>query len=43
MALMTAVITAERLAPAGHRIARLTGALAVAAGLLLVGRAAGVV
>jgi predicted metal-binding membrane protein len=35
MAVVTAAITAERLAPAGERIARATGAIAVGAGLLL--------
>ena len=41
MAIVTAAITAERLAPAGVPVARLTGVVAVAAGLLLVARAAG--
>ncbi len=41
MAAVGAAITAERLAPAGERIARATGAVAVGAGLLLVARAAG--
>lgn len=41
MVVVTAAITAERLAPAGERIARATGALAIVAGLLLVARAAG--
>lgn len=40
MALATAAITAERLAPAGERVAKLIGALLVAAGLWLVARAA---
>jgi predicted metal-binding membrane protein len=40
MALVTAAITAERLSPAGDRIARATGAIIVAAGLLLIARAA---
>jgi len=35
MALITAAITAERVAPAGARIARLTGALALVAGLVM--------
>lgn len=39
MALVTAAITAERLAPAGERVARAVGAIAVAAGLLLTARA----
>jgi predicted metal-binding membrane protein len=41
MAVVTAAITVERLAPAGERVARAIGALAVGAGLLLVARAAG--
>ena len=41
MAVVTAAITAERLAPSGERIARATGALAVAAGLILIVRAGG--
>ena len=41
MAVVTAAITAERLAPAGERVARVTGAVAVAAGLFLIVRAAG--
>jgi predicted metal-binding membrane protein len=41
MAVVTAAITAERLAPAGERIARATGAIAVLAGLLLIRQAAG--
>lgn len=39
MAVVTAAITAERLAPAGVRVARITGGLAVAAGLVLLVRA----
>jgi predicted metal-binding membrane protein len=39
MAGVAAAITAERVAPAGPRIARVTGAVAVVAGLLLVARA----
>jgi len=42
MTLVAAAINVERLAPAGHRIARATGALAVLAGVLLLARAAGV-
>ena len=42
MAVVTAAITAERLAPAGHRIARLTGGIAVVAGVFLIARAIGV-
>jgi len=42
MALVAAAITVERLAPAGGLVARAIGALVVAAGLLLVARAAGV-
>jgi predicted metal-binding membrane protein len=41
MAVVAAAITAERLAPAGERVARATGAVAVGAGLLLIARAAG--
>ncbi len=41
MAVVTAAITAERLAPAGDRIARATGALAILAGVFLVARASG--
>jgi predicted metal-binding membrane protein len=41
MAVVTAAITVERLAPAGPRIARAIGALAVGAGLFLIARAAG--
>jgi predicted metal-binding membrane protein len=39
MTLITAAITAERVAPAGARIARLTGALALIAGLVICLRA----
>ncbi len=39
MAAVTAAISAERLAPAGARVARLTGIVAVGAGLLLLVRA----
>jgi predicted metal-binding membrane protein len=39
MAIVTAAITAERLAPAGERVARIIGVIAVGAGLLLIGRA----
>lgn len=41
MALVTAAITAERLVPAGERVARAIGAVVVVAGLLLIARAAG--
>jgi predicted metal-binding membrane protein len=41
MAIVTAAITIERLAPAGERIARGIGALVLAAGLFLIARAAG--
>lgn len=41
MAAVTAAITLERLAPAAGRVARVTGAMAVAAGLLLLARAVG--
>jgi predicted metal-binding membrane protein len=39
MALVTAAITVERLAPTGERIARATGAVIVGAGLYLIARA----
>jgi len=41
MAVAAAAITVERLAPAGERIARATGAVVVAAGLFLIARASG--
>jgi predicted metal-binding membrane protein len=41
MAVVTAAITVERLAPAGERAARAIGAVVVGAGLLLIARAAG--
>jgi predicted metal-binding membrane protein len=41
MAIVTAAITVERLAPAGERIACATGAVTIAAGLFLVARATG--
>ncbi|UHL62843.1 DUF2182 domain-containing protein [Paralcaligenes sp. KSB-10] len=41
MAVVTAAITAERLAPAGERVARAIGAVAVVAGLFLIVRSAG--
>ena len=41
MAVVTAAITVERLAPAGEPIARATGVVAVGAGLLLIAQAAG--
>jgi len=41
MAVVAAAITVERLAPAGQRVARATGVVGVAAGLLLIARAAG--
>jgi len=40
MILVTAAITAERLAPNGERVARAVGAIVVGAGLLLIARAA---
>ena len=40
MAVVTAAITIERLAPAGERVARVIGVVVVAAGLLLIARAA---
>jgi predicted metal-binding membrane protein len=39
MAVVTAAITIERLAPAGERVARAIGAIAVGAGLFLIARA----
>jgi predicted metal-binding membrane protein len=42
MAVVTAAITVERLAPAGERVARAVGVVIVAAGLLLIARAAGI-
>ena len=41
MAVVAGAISVERLAPAGERVARATGAIAVGAGLFLVARAAG--
>ncbi len=41
MAVVTAAITAERLAPAGERVAHAIGALVGGAGLFLIGRALG--
>jgi predicted metal-binding membrane protein len=41
MALVAAAIAVERLAPAGERVARAVGAVAVGAGLFLIMRAAG--
>ncbi len=43
MAVVTAATTLERFAPAGERVARAIGALAVGAGMLLIVRAAGLV
>jgi predicted metal-binding membrane protein len=40
MAVVTAAITVERLAPAGERLARIIGVVLVAAGLFLIARAA---
>jgi predicted metal-binding membrane protein len=42
MTVVAAVITAERLAPDGERVAKALGAVAVGAGLFLIARAAGV-
>ena len=42
MAVVAAAITAERLAPAGERVARVIGAVVVFAGLFLITRAAGI-
>jgi predicted metal-binding membrane protein len=41
MAVVGTAVTVERLAPAGARVARATGAAAIAAGLCLIARAAG--
>jgi predicted metal-binding membrane protein len=41
MGIVAAAITIERLAPAGERVARATGAVVVAVGLILIARAAG--
>ncbi len=41
MAVVAAAITAERLAPAGERVARAIGAVVVGAGVFLIARAAG--
>jgi predicted metal-binding membrane protein len=41
MAVVTAAITVERLAPAGERVARALGAVVVGAGVFLIARAAG--
>jgi predicted metal-binding membrane protein len=41
MAVVTAAITVERVAPAGERVARAIGAVAVGAGFFLIARAAG--
>jgi predicted metal-binding membrane protein len=41
MAIVAAAISVERLAPAGERVARATGAVALVAGLFLIARAAG--
>jgi predicted metal-binding membrane protein len=41
MAVVSAAITVERLAPAGERVARAIGAVVVGAGLLLIARATG--
>jgi hypothetical protein len=40
MAIVTAAITVERLAPAGERLARTIGAVIVVAGVFLIARAA---
>jgi predicted metal-binding membrane protein len=42
MVAVTAAITLERLAPGGARVARALGAVVVAAGVCLIGRAAGI-
>jgi predicted metal-binding membrane protein len=41
MSVIAAAITAERLAPAGERVARAIGAVVVVAGLVLIVRAVG--
>jgi hypothetical protein len=41
MTVVAAAITAERLLPAGERVARAIGAVVVGAGLLLIARALG--
>jgi predicted metal-binding membrane protein len=41
MAVVAAAITVERLAPAGERVVRATGAVVVGTGLFLIARAAG--
>jgi hypothetical protein len=41
MAAVAAAITVERLAPAGERVARAIGVVAVGAGLFMIARAAG--
>jgi predicted metal-binding membrane protein len=42
MAVVTVAITAERVAPDGNRVAQATGAIVIAAGLLLIARAAAI-
>jgi len=41
MAVVTAAITIERLAPAGERVARAVGAIVTAGALVLIARASG--
>jgi hypothetical protein len=41
MAIVAAAITVERLAPAGERVARATGAVVVGAAVVLIARAVG--
>ncbi len=41
MVVVAAAVTLERLAPRGERVARATGAVAVAGGLFLIARAVG--
>jgi hypothetical protein len=43
MAVITAAITAERLAPDAQRVARVIGAVVVGAGLFLIARAVAIV
>jgi len=42
MAVLAMAITVERLAPNGERVARVTGVVAVGAGMVLIARAAAI-
>ena len=42
MAFVTAALAAERLTPAGERVARVTGVIVIGIGLFLITRAAGI-